>query len=136
MAARVLIVDDSAPVRRLVKTYLEAHPGLAVIDEAADGVEGVVKARALKPDVVILDLAMPRMNGWQAAAALRKLMPQLPIIMFTMHAGALPPSAVHDAGIAAVVSKTGPMEALLAEVRRLTGGPELLSKPATSGASG
>ncbi len=130
MATRVLIVDDSAPVRRLVKTFLEAHPGLAVVDEAADGVEGVVKARALKPDVVVLDLAMPRMNGWQAAAVLRKLMPRLPIILYTMHASVLPPSAVRDAGIAAVVSKTGPLEVLVAEVRRVTDTGEAPSRAA------
>src|SRR5579872_1166109 len=119
-ATRILVVDDSASVRRLVKTYLEAHPGLAVIDEAEDGAEGVVKARALKPDVVVLDLAMPRMNGWQAAAVLRKLMPRLPIILFTMHAGVLSPSTAQDAGIAAIVSKAGPMDALVTEVRRVT----------------
>jgi two-component system nitrate/nitrite response regulator NarL len=131
MTTRVLIVDDSALVRRLVRAFFESHAELAVIGEAADGAEGVAKAFALKPDVIVLDMAMPRMNGWEAAALLRKRMPRLPIVLFTMHDDAVSPAVLRAAGIAAVVSKAGPMDALVAEVRRAAAAGKPLSRSAS-----
>jgi DNA-binding NarL/FixJ family response regulator len=127
----ILIVDDSALIRRLVKLFFDSHTGFAVCGEAADGAEGVEKAQELKPDLVILDLAMPRMNGLETAAALRKTMPGLPIILFTMHKDIVPAEEARDCGIASILSKTDSLDTLAQEAARLvTPGP--LSKAATS----
>src|ERR1700675_1038505 len=106
MRKRVLIVDDSAPVRRLVRAFLETRPGLEVCGEAIDGVDGVEKGRELRPDLIVLDLAMPRMNGLQAAAALQRIVPDAPIILFTFHKDAISLRQARDAGVTSVLSKT------------------------------
>lgn len=66
MTLRILVVDDHPVIRRGLKNLLGAHPGWEVIDEAADGVEAVDKSRQLSPDIVVLDLSMPRMSGLEA----------------------------------------------------------------------
>ena len=81
--------------------------------------EALEQAAALKPDLIILDLSMPRMNGLEAAAAIRKNIPMVPIILFTMYMDALPRQTARNAGVNSVVSKGGRTEALLAEVDRL-----------------
>ena len=60
---RVLIVDDSLYMRRMLRRMLESHPGITVIDEAKDGVEAVAKCISLNPDVMVLDIEMPKMDG-------------------------------------------------------------------------
>ena len=85
MAKSVLIADDSAIVRTIVKQSLEAIPEVGECWEAANGREAVERAAASKPDLVILDLAMPEMNGLQTAEALKRRMPEVPIVLFTMY---------------------------------------------------
>lgn len=74
--------------------------------EAADGLEGVEKGRELKPDLIVLDFSMPRLNGLQAAVILHEVLPNTPIILFTFYKGVIPARLAHDAGVALVVSKT------------------------------
>ena len=81
----ILIVDDNPTVRKAVKSVLEAQPGFEVCGEAANGQEAVDKAQQLSPDLIIMDLSMPVMNGLEAARALRELMPDVPIVMFSVH---------------------------------------------------
>ena len=85
MDKRVLIVDDNASVRGLVRAFIELRPGIKVCGEASDGFEGVEKGLELKPDVIILDFSMPRINGLQAALMLHQASPHTPIILFTIH---------------------------------------------------
>src|SRR5579859_842092 len=80
---RILIVDDGDAVRDVIRIFLEKR-GFQVCGEAADGVEAIEKAKALKPDLIILDLAMPRMNGMEAASVLSSIMPSVPIVLLTM----------------------------------------------------
>lgn len=79
---RVLIVDDSLYMRRTLRKMLESHPRITVIDEARDGVEGVAKCISLNPDVMVLDIEMPKMDG---LSALREIMTKrpLPVVMFS-----------------------------------------------------
>ena len=84
MASRVLIIDDNEAVRRLIRTCVESI-GLDVCGEAEDGLIGVQRAKQLSPDVVLLDLSMPKMNGAEAASVLRSAMPDLHIVLFTMY---------------------------------------------------
>jgi DNA-binding NarL/FixJ family response regulator len=101
----ILIADDSGAIRAATRHSLESPPGIEVCGEAIDGLDAVEKARCLKPDLIVLDLAMPRMNGLQAARQLRAMMVRAPIILFTLHADAVPPQVAVAAGISAVVSK-------------------------------
>ncbi|WP_367127276.1 response regulator [Saccharothrix sp. HUAS TT1] len=83
--ARVLLADDHALVRRGVRLILDGEPDLTVVAEAGDGAEAVEKARAERPDLAILDIAMPRLTGLQAARELSRLQPDLRILILTMY---------------------------------------------------
>jgi CheY-like chemotaxis protein len=80
-------------MRRSVRFLLERRHAELVVQEAVDGVEAIEKARQIKPDLILLDLAMPRLNGVEAATVLRHTLPEIPIILFSMytdlHANAL-----------------------------------------------
>lgn len=85
--ARILIADDHAEARRGVRELLEAHPGWEVCGEAENGMEAIEKAAALKPDIVILDLSMPKMSGIAVARMIRSTTPDLPLLLFSLYAG-------------------------------------------------
>ncbi|MEU7476238.1 response regulator transcription factor [Lentzea sp. NPDC042327] len=85
MKTRILLADDHALVRRGVRLILDNEPDLTVVAEAGDGAEAVTKARAEKPDLAILDIAMPRLTGLQAARELSRLLPDLRILILTMY---------------------------------------------------
>ena len=84
MAIRILIADDDAAIRRLLRRLIETHGGWTVCADARDGHEAVDKTEALKPDIVVLDLAMPEMNGLQAAREIARSNPELPMLLFTV----------------------------------------------------
>ncbi|OLF05724.1 DNA-binding response regulator [Actinophytocola xinjiangensis] len=83
--ARILLADDHALVRRGVRLILDNEPDLTVVAEASDGAEAIEQARATSPDLAILDIAMPRLTGLQAARELSRLSPDLRILILTMH---------------------------------------------------
>jgi DNA-binding NarL/FixJ family response regulator len=105
MSKQILVVDDSETCRKVTRLFLESQLGLEVCGEAVDGVDAIEKAKALKPDLVILDLAMPRMNGVEAASRLRAMMPRVPIVLFTMCDDAACRALALSAGANLVVSK-------------------------------
>jgi DNA-binding NarL/FixJ family response regulator len=115
---RVLLTDDGDAVRDVIRIYLEKR-GLQVCGEAADGVEAIEKAKALKPDVIILDLAMPRMNGMEAAAVLSRIMPTVPIVLLTIYGDFVGASLAAVSGIQAVISKTDGLDKLATCVQSL-----------------
>ena len=82
---RVLIVDDQAIVRDGVRMILEAQPDIEVVGEASDGREALEAARHLSPDVVLMDIAMPGMNGLEATAAIKQELPDVQVLVLTMH---------------------------------------------------
>jgi DNA-binding NarL/FixJ family response regulator len=82
----ILIADDHAVVRRGLRALLETEPRWKVVGEAVDGREAVEKAAKLRPDVAILDISMPRLNGLDAASLIFKAAPQTRILILTMHA--------------------------------------------------
>lgn len=82
---RILLADDHALVRRGVRLILDGEPDLQVVAEAGDGAEAVEMARAERPDLAVLDIAMPRLTGLQAARELSRVMPELRILMLTMY---------------------------------------------------
>ncbi|WP_406262603.1 response regulator transcription factor [Actinacidiphila glaucinigra] len=82
---RILLADDHALVRRGVRMILDDEPDLTVVAEAGDGAEAIEQARAHELDLAVLDIAMPRLTGLQAARELSRLRPGLRILMLTMH---------------------------------------------------
>lgn len=85
MTIRILVVDDHPLVRRGLKNLIGGHPGWEVIDEAEDGSEAVDKAGKLNPDIVMLDLSMPKMGGLEACRLIRKTSPESAILVITQH---------------------------------------------------
>jgi DNA-binding NarL/FixJ family response regulator len=120
MSKRILVVDDNAPIRGLVRRFVESRPGLEVCGEATDGLEGIQKVRELKPDLIVLDFLMPGMNGLQAAVLLHQIVPKAPIILFTFYKDAISSDLAQAAGVATILSKTDQLATLADEVQRLT----------------
>jgi CheY-like chemotaxis protein len=116
----ILIADDNKSIRRLTRDFFEMHSTYEICGEAVDGIDVVAKAGELKPDLIILDLAMPGMNGLQAAKTVRTTS-KVPIILFTMYAGELGMQDALSAGIDAVVSKVAPLAVLLSQAESLLG---------------
>jgi DNA-binding NarL/FixJ family response regulator len=81
---KVLVVDDYEPVRRVVRLILQARDDLQIVGEASDGLEAVQKANELRPDLILLDIDLPRLNGIQAARRLRDLVPRAKVLFLSV----------------------------------------------------
>jgi len=116
---RVLLVDDNPLVRSLVRRALELHPDFEISGEAENGRDAVEKAENLKPDLIILDLAMLVMTGLDAAPLLRKVVPDARIILFTVQEGREVERLARAAGIDAVVAKSQAASKLILRAQAL-----------------
>jgi DNA-binding NarL/FixJ family response regulator len=115
MAVRILIADDDASIRRLLRRLIENHDDWSVCGDVATGDDAVSKASELSPDVVVLDLAMPQMNGLQAAREISRSAPELPMLLLTVQevSTELTRQALH-AGFKGAVSKSTGSEVIKA----------------------
>lgn len=85
MTCHILIIDDHAMFRDGIRALLESDGSIEVVGEAADGLEGIQKAKALKPDLVITDLSMPKINGTESIRSIKKHSPETKAIVVTVH---------------------------------------------------
>jgi DNA-binding NarL/FixJ family response regulator len=113
----VLVVDDHEAIRRAVRAIFQMAPEFTVCGEAANGADAVAKAQQLCPDLIVLDLSMPEMNGIEAATALKYMMPDVPLFLLTAHYSREVELAAREAGICAVFSKYEGLGALVVRAR-------------------
>lgn len=114
---RVLIVDDHIVMRQGLAALLELEADMQVIGEASDGHEAIDKARELRPDVIVMDITMPGMNGIEATRVISKELTECRIVALSMHETADMAAAMKEAGAAAYLAKGGPADELLAAIR-------------------
>jgi CheY-like chemotaxis protein len=122
MSAKILIVDDSPAIRRSLRSLFTEQTDWTIVGEAENGRVAIEKSRELKPDVIILDLSMPVMNGLDAARKIRESLPNVSILLFTMHAYPQLTEAARNVGVNKVVSKSDDPARLLGAVPSLLKG--------------
>jgi DNA-binding NarL/FixJ family response regulator len=116
---RILIADDHSAVRNVLRALIESHADWQVCGEAVNGFEAVVKTEELKPDLLILDMAMPIMDGIRAAREISKSSATLPILMHTMHSSPTLDLEAQKAGVAQVVNKCDSGDKLIIAIENL-----------------
>ena len=127
MAKSVLIVDDSAIVRKVMRQFFESLADWDVRGEAADGDEAIQKAMELRPDLILLDVSMPKLNGIAAASVLKKIISDVRIIVFTLFDDALGSGRLSSAvGVDLVISKADGLTGLVKAVHHLMGTTRLI----------
>lgn len=129
---RVLLADDHAIVRRGMRSLLETQPTLEVVGEAADGLEAVRMCEEQKPDLMILDIAMPKLNGIEVAARCLKSHPSTAVIMLSMHADESYIMRSLNAGARAYLVKDSTDEDLLPAIRAVASGKSYFSPAVTA----
>lgn len=124
---RLLVVDDFRLWRDCVKAYLEEHPDLRVAGLASDGFEALQKVEELKPDVVLLDIRLPKLGGIETARQIQKLNPNCKIIFLSGHWHPEIVRAALEAGACGYVHKEDASEELLASLESVLVGKRYLS---------
>jgi DNA-binding NarL/FixJ family response regulator len=116
---KLLIVDDEKTVRAGLRMRLELEPDLAIAGEAGDGLEAVRLAQEVRPDVVVMDVEMPHMDGLAAATELQATIPPPRVVMSSIHDDTLTRTRAAAAGASAFVGKQEGVEFLIETIRRV-----------------
>ncbi len=122
----ILIIDDHAATREEMASLLDAEDDLVVTGQAADGEEGVRLARQLRPDVVVMDVVMPGMNGIAATRAVRAAEPDTAVLALSNHTGASLVAALLRAGARGYVRKDRAYEELIPAIRAVAEGKQYI----------
>lgn len=117
MRKTVLIADDSAFVRTALYEILEREPDFHVCAVVENGREAIEEACRLQPDLIVLDLNMPVMNGLEAARVLRRMMPSVPLVIYSATPNEVSQQAAQAIGISGLISKTDRVSVLINTVR-------------------
>ena len=119
MAKTVLIVDDNALIRQALCEMFKREADFEVCGEAENGREAIEKAQQLRPDLIVMDLSMPVMNGIEAARVLKGLMPTVPLIIFSEYSDVFFEKEARSAGVSVLVSKSEHASVLVGKARAL-----------------
>jgi two-component system response regulator NreC len=128
---RILLADDHNVVRRGLKLLLESQPDFSVVGEAADGRQAVEQAERTKPDVAVLDIAMPNLSGTEAAQRIGELLPSTAIVMLSMHSDEAYVLRALKAGARGYLLKDSAEGDLIAAIRNVTEGKTFFSPEVT-----
>lgn len=123
---KVLIADDHTVVRKGIRALLETEPGITVVGEAADGEDAIHRALALKPDVILMDLVMPKLDGVQAIKELREVLPEIKVLVLTSFAEDRRIVAAIEAGALGYLLKDSSPEDLARAIREVHRGESSL----------
>jgi DNA-binding NarL/FixJ family response regulator len=123
--AGVLICDDNEAIRKLLGVIVDNEPGLRVVGEAADGNDAIVEAIALQPDVILLDLAMPKRSGLEALPELRRVAPDARIVVVSGFASANVAEEVIALGAASYIEKGADPAAIVTAIGQALAPPSL-----------
>ncbi len=115
----ILLVDDSPLIRRSLRRLLEIEPNWVICGEAENGCDAIDKAKELRPDLIVIDLAMPVLNGIVATSLLKQIMPAVSIVMFTSFSNPHIKRTAMAAGLDAFVDKSESPETLLGCIEQL-----------------
>lgn len=129
---RVLIAEDHKTVREGLKLIIEAEADMKVVGEAGDGREAIRLAQELKPDVLVMDISMPELNGLVASAKLKRIAPDIKILTLTRHTDKAYLRELLQAGVSGYVLKQSESNEMLRAIRAVAGGGNYLD-PAITG---
>ena len=124
---KILIVDDHAIVRDGLAAILKFQKDMTVVGEAADGKSAIQKAQTLRPDIILMDLMMPNMNGADATAAIKQVLPETQILLLTSYGTSSDLSRAFRNGATGAITKSLPKEELLAAIRNVADGMRIVS---------
>jgi DNA-binding NarL/FixJ family response regulator len=119
MRKSVLVVDDNAVIRQALCRAFTSKADFDICGEAENGQDAIEKAQTLHPDLIVMDLSMPVMNGIDAALTLKTLMPMVPVIIFSEYSDVFSEKEARSAGISALVSKSEHVSVLIDKARAL-----------------
>ena len=119
VSIRLLIADDHTLVRSGLRSMLEREPGIEIVGEARNGREAVELCRSLRPDLVLMDVRMPEMDGLEATRSIKRELPETGVLMVTMHENRDYMLEATKAGAAGYVLKDAPRNELISAVRRV-----------------
>jgi DNA-binding NarL/FixJ family response regulator len=123
---RVLIADDHPVIRTMVRSTLQVHPDFEVCGEAEDGAQAIEEAKKLKPDVVVLNVTMPVLDGFEAAREIRTILPESAIVILSSHADQGFIEIARKIGVRAYVAKTKAGEALVKAIEAAVMGEDFV----------
>jgi len=129
MSPRILLADDHKMFRDAVRPLLERTPGMTIVGEAGDGLDAVRLAAELQPDVIVMDISMPGLNGIEAARQILAAAPRIRVIILSMHADRRFVTETLKAGAAGYLLKDGPISELVEAIRTVAAGGTFLSRP-------
>lgn len=124
---KILIVDDHAIVRDGLAAILKFQKDMTVVGEADDGQAAIQKAQELRPDIILMDLMMPNMNGTDATAAIKRILPNTQILILTSYGTSSDLSRAFKNGATGAITKSLPKEELLAAIRNVANGTRVAS---------
>ena len=119
MLLHVLIVDDEPQIRNILRNMIEEHEGWVVRGEAADGIEAIEKAAELKPDLVLLDISMPNLDGLSALPQIREHSPDAAVLILTLHESLDMARLASAAGASGYIAKSLAASELVPEIEKV-----------------